>query len=328
MTGTTLEDRYENNIEFRTRANSQTFARVRDDLQRNISRATGMLDPSDVGTERPDEIADAGLSGTNGDRSPRRGKTEASAGGARSDGGARSADTAAERIRAVRDNNLYRGERAGPVDKDRQDRRSVQRDVEEEEEKEKARGSRPAADGKRIGRSEGDTEDATAEENGGGEQRRGGSPYRRPRARERETRWPDNGMRKIGRLDPAEEEAVLEIPRKPAKRPGLEREGNDRRDRRENEELVAARRDRRSGRRRGRHEEEGSTPVNKGKGARFESKKTMDSLDDAEKGRRAVNEEERLPMYDEKHKGASIGGKRDADVRKKWKTGKFTRRLS
>lgn len=64
-------------------------------------------------------------------------KRKASAGGARSGGGAKNTDTLAERIREERDNNPYRRKLE---DKDRQDRRSAQRDVQEE-----ANGSRIAA---------------------------------------------------------------------------------------------------------------------------------------------------------------------------------------
>lgn len=76
----------------------------------------------------------------------------ASASEARSGAGRRTADAVAERIREKRDNNLYRRELDGLGDKGRQDRRSAQRDVEEE-----ADGSRSVA-GKRSRDAE-DTED-------------------------------------------------------------------------------------------------------------------------------------------------------------------------
>lgn len=87
----------------------------------------------------------------------------ASAGEARSGAGTRSADAPAERIREKRDNNLYRRELVGVEDKDQQDRRSAQRDVEEEE----ANGSWVLAGKRRWDVAEVAVEDVRAEENAG-----------------------------------------------------------------------------------------------------------------------------------------------------------------
>lgn len=150
-----------------------------------------------------------------------------SAGKARSNADTRTADAMAERIREKRDNNLYRRERDGVEDKDRQDRRSAQRDVEEE-----ADGSRSVA-GKRSRDAE---EATTAEENGGeGDRVSGGDPYRQSRGEERETRLPDNGVRQIGRSN-RRTEGAAEISarrKKQTKRLETPQEGNGRRDRRQ-----------------------------------------------------------------------------------------------
>ena len=69
-------------------------------------------------TGHRDGIAGEDPSETNGDRSFRRGKTEASAGGARSGSGTKNADTLAERIREERDNNPYRHKLGEIEDKD------------------------------------------------------------------------------------------------------------------------------------------------------------------------------------------------------------------
>ena len=65
-------------------------------------------------------------------RSLWRGKTETSAGGARSDDGTRNTDKVAERIREKRDNNPHQPEVGEVEDKNQQDRYSAQRDVQEE----------------------------------------------------------------------------------------------------------------------------------------------------------------------------------------------------
>lgn len=151
-----------------------------------------------------DEIVHGDLPAANGDRSLRRGKTGASAGGARNGAGTRTAKALAERIREERDNNLYRRELDGAEDKDRQDRRSLQRDVEEEADD----GSRSSVAARRSRDAE-DTEDA--EKNGAFERLRGGGPYRQRGAKERGARLADNGVRQIGRFDRAEEENAAKI---------------------------------------------------------------------------------------------------------------------
>ncbi|XP_032662891.1 uncharacterized protein LOC116840380 [Odontomachus brunneus] len=190
-----------------------------------------------VETDHRGEIAHGDLPEANDDRSLRRGKTVASAGEARSGAGRRTADAVAERIREKRDNNLYRRELDGLGDKGQQDRRSAQRDVEEE-----ADGSRSVA-GKRS-RDVEDTADAGVKENGTKWDRRG-DPYRQRRAEERGTRLLDNGVRRIGRFDRVVKKNVAKIStREPAKRREMPRDGNGRRDRHEEADLPTARGDR------------------------------------------------------------------------------------
>ncbi|KYM97300.1 hypothetical protein ALC62_12033 [Cyphomyrmex costatus] len=151
-------------------------------------------------------------------RSLRRGKTERwSAGGARSDGGTRNTDKVVERIREKRDNNPHQHEVGEVEDKNQQDRRSAQRDVQEE--------TNRSSIGRKVHRNPGK------------------NPYQQRRGEERETRLPDNGAGKIDRLDRVEEKSVtIKISRKPAKR--LEPDEHDRFDRHGNEENLVAHGDR------------------------------------------------------------------------------------
>lgn len=227
----------------------------------------------------------------------------ASAGEARSGAGTRSAGAPAERISEKRDNNLYRRELVGVEDKDQQDRRLAQRDVEEEE----ADGS--LAEKRR--RDEVAVEDARAEENAGKRDRVGrrGDPYRQRLAEERETRLSDNGrVRRRGRLDRGEEESVAEISaRKPAKRREMPQDGNGRRDRHEKKEenLPGARRDRRK-------VKEDQDKVKET--IPSESKKTTTN---------PLDEEERLPVdaSGKVREGATttVGGRYDPDSAKNWR---------
>lgn len=223
--------------------------------------------------------------------------------------GARTTDAAAERIREKRDDNSYRRKLDGIDDKDyQQDRRPVQRDMEKE-----ANGSRAAA-GKKW-RANGTMEDATTKGKDGEQRdRESRSPYRHRRAeKRRETRLPDSGVRKIGRLDRDEERReAVEISKNLAKRLKVERDGNGRIDRRENGEKLVAR-DRKKAKA-DKDEEEETTPLSKGKDARVKSKRTTVSLDDAEKGRTIIKEEEEL-----------LADTVKPDVTKKWKGNEYCR---
>ncbi|XP_067205215.1 uncharacterized protein [Linepithema humile] len=247
------ERQCENRADFQMKTNPSSSSGARDMRQRDVSLVPAEVSAREI--ERPaGSVREAGHrrgigredpSEANGDRSLRRGKTEASAGGARSDGGAKNTDTLAERIRERRDNNPYRRELGEIGDKDRQDRRSAQRDVQEEG----ASGSRIAA-----GKSDGDTGDVKTKENGAvrGDPR----PYQRGRREERGTRLSDNGAEKIGRSDRAEQKsASTEISRNPAKRLAVQRDG----DRRENEEKPVAREDKKKA---GSDKDEGTTLLN------------------------------------------------------------------
>ncbi|XP_025074464.1 uncharacterized protein LOC105428942 [Pogonomyrmex barbatus] len=220
-------------------------------------------------------------------------KTKTSAGEARRDDGTRNTDTMAERIRERRDNNPHQRELGEVAGKSRQDRRSAQRDAQEEANRsqiavEKRRGDR---DRENVMAAE---EEEEKEKKESGERRNPGkNPYQQRYGEERETRLQgDNSGKKTGRLDRIEEKNVT-VERKPAKR--FERESG-RRDRRENEESSVAHRDRRKG-------EEADTVLSKNK--RLGSEKTLDSLGDAEKGRSTVNEEGKLPANSGKREDSS-----------------------
>jgi len=70
-------------------------------------------------------------------------------------------------------------------------------------------------------------------------------------------------------------------------------------------------------------EQEGTMLLSKNKEPRVGSKKTTDSVDDAEKERFASNKEGKLSTSDGKHKNASINKRSDPEE-KKWKAGKRT----
>jgi len=151
-TRTIFENYYENYIGSRMKKAYNKCQCNVPDTSRKVSKRLGS---EGIETNRRDEII-VDLSETNGSRSFGGGKTEASAGEARSDGGTRNTDTLAERIREKRDNNPHQRELGEVKDKNQQDRRSVQRDVQEEMNR-----SQIAAEKKRGGR---DTEDAMTEE--------------------------------------------------------------------------------------------------------------------------------------------------------------------
>lgn len=284
-------------MDSRVRTNLRT--ELRDVCECDVAYASGRLDSRrdrrrDVETGQRDavEIADGDSPKADGDRSPRRGKTETSADGARSDeGGARTIDATAERIREERDDNSYRRKLGGTSDdkESRRDRRPVQRDAEEE-----AGGSRATA-----GKSwrAGGAEEGTTTKGTGVRDRESGSPYRRRRAEERrETRLPDSGARKIGRSDRAGERVGM----------GARRDGNGTRQlgRRENVEEKSVARDRKRAKADKDGEEE-ATLLSKAKDARVVGKRTTSPLDDAEKGRSVISAERELLA--------------ETDATKKWK---------
>ncbi|EZA61275.1 hypothetical protein X777_11981 [Ooceraea biroi] len=304
----TLEDDSKNHDGFHN-AQMKTIPRIviemRNKQQHNTSdspRKIGRPVEAGVATDHHDGIASGDLSEANGNRSLDRGKTVTSASEARSGGGARNTGIVAERIRGEeRDNNPYHRERGEVEDKDRQDRhRSARRDVEEE-----ANRSWIAA-GKR-GRGE-DAEDAMAEENAGERGNPGRGPYQYPCG----TRSLDNSAR-IGRgADRDEKSSPIELSGKPAKRPEMERDGNGQRDRHKNEEQPVTCRD--SGRaEEDENEGKGTTSLSENKQTRAGNKRTMNSLDDAEKSRFVANEEEKLPANDEKRRAASNDGRYNSE---------------
>lgn len=278
-----------------------------------LRKVGGRSVQSGIATHHHDGIANGDLSEANGTyRSPQRGKTVTSAGGARSDGGARNTGILAERIREERDNNPYRRERGEVEDKDRQDRhRSTRRDVEEEANRSWIVAGKRSRGGDAM-------EDAMAEEKAGERGNPARVPYQYPRGRERETRSTDKNAG-IGRSDRVEEKSAPIELSKPAKRLELERDGNGRRDRHENEEQQpSTRRDRKKART-DKNEEEGTSSLSENKQTRAGSRRTMNSLDDAEKGRFVVNEEEKLPASDERRRDASNDGRYNPEEVKKWR---------
>jgi len=307
-TRTIFENYYENYIRSRMKTNPSTSMKAYNKCQCNVPdtsrKVSKRLGSECIETSCRDEIIVEDLLETNGSRSFGGGKTETSAGRARSDGGTRNTDTLAERIREKRDNNPHQRELGEVKDKNQQDRRLAQRDVQEETNR-----SQIAAEKKRGGR---DTEDAMTEEEeeeeekekSGDERRNPGKNSYQQRSREEcETRLPDNSAEKIDRLDRVKEKSVtMEISRKPAKR--LEQDEHGRRDRHENEEnsIAPAPSDRKKEKED--KDEKSDTPFlskNKGPG----SKRTSDSVGDAEKGRSALNEEGKFPASNRKRKGAS-----------------------
>lgn len=310
------------------KTNPSTSTKAYDKRQRDVLNAPREVDPKRIGypigsgieTSRRDGIIDEDLSEANGNRSLRRGKTKTSAGGARSDDGTRNTDTLAERIREKRDNNPHQRELGEVEDKNRQDRRSAQRDVQEEANRsqiaaEKRRGSRDTEDTMAVKKKE------EVNEKSGGERRNPSkNPYQQRRGEERETRLPDNSAEKIDRLDRVEEKSVTtEISRKPAKK--LEQDEHGRRDRHENEENPVFRRDRKK---EAKDKDEEADTVLLSKTKEPGSKRTADSPGDAEKGHSALNEERKLPASNRKRKGASTDGENDPGEARKRTASKST----
>lgn len=263
---------------------------------------------SGIGTNRDDGFIDGDLSEANCIRSPRREKTETSAGGARSDDGTRNTDTVAERIHEERDNNPHQRELGEVEDKNRQDRRSAQRDVQEETNR-----SQIATEKRRDGSDTKSTTAAGKEEEtmdkSGERGNPGKNPYQQYREEERGTQLSDNSAKKIKRSNRVEEKNVTtDISRKLAKR--LEHE--DERGRHENEKNLVAHRDRKKEERD--KDEQADTVLSKNKGSG--SMRTTDSFCDSECS--IVNEDGKLPANNRKRKDVSInGGSDSAEARKR-----------
>lgn len=317
-TRTIFENCHENYIDSQMETNLNTSTKAFDnqrdtpnastevDLKR-IGRPTG----SDIETNRRDGFIDEDLSKANNIRSLRRGKTETSAGGARSDDGTRNTDLAAERIREKRDNNPHQRELGEVEDKNQQDHRSAQRDVQEETNR-----SQIAAEERRGGR---DTEDAEEEKEKEKKSGKYGNPCKNPyqqyHGKEHETRLSDNSLEKIGRLDRAKEKNVtMKISKKLAKR--LERE-HCRRDRRENEENSTARKDKEK-EERDKDNQADTVLLSKTKGS--ESKRTADSAGDRVKERFAVDEERKVPASNGKRKDVLTNEEKNLGEAKKKET--------
>lgn len=307
---TTLEDHYKNHIGSQPKTYSNTWTKLHDKRQYNVLNTLEEVDwrkakhliQSAIEIDHHTGIVND-QSEPNGNHSLRREKTRVSAGGTRSEDRTRNTET--ERIREKRDNNPYQHRLGEVEDKDRQDRRSAQRDVQEE-----ANRSWIAA-GKT--RKDGDTENGnTVEESSGNP---GKNPYQHRRWEERETRLLDNGTKKIGRLDRVEEKSTSIETSKPTKRSEVKQDRNDR-NRDENEEKPTIRRDRKK---------EGKDMDKKGemmllnKNKEPESKKATVSLDDAKEERFAVNEEGKLPANDEQRKAAPTEKKYNLEEPRKWR---------
>lgn len=312
---TTFENiNYKNHINPQMKINLNTSTKAFDKHQHNIPDISKEVDMKIIGcpnglgieTNRFDGFIDKDLSEANGIRSLRRGKTETSAGGARSDDGTRNTDTVAERIREKRDNNPHQRELCEVEDKNRQDRRSAQRDVQEETNR-----SQIAAEKRRGGSDTKNTivakEKEERKDKNGERGNPGKNPYQQRRGEECETQLSDNSAEKIDRLDRVEEKNVtMEISRKLAKR--LEHELKDEHDRHENRENLVAHRDRKK-EERDKDGQADTVRLSKNKGSR--SKRTTNSTGDAEKGHSTINEEGKLPVSNGKRKGLSTNEEND-----------------
>ncbi|KMQ92050.1 leucine-rich repeat-containing protein, partial [Lasius niger] len=304
----TLEDHYKSHIGSRSKTYSSTSTKLHDKRQRNVSNASGEVD-----SRKAKRLIQSAIemghraNHSHGNHSLRREDTRASASGARSVDRIRNADVETGRIREKRDNNPYQRGLGEVEDKDRRDRRSTQRDVQEETNRSWIAAGKTRKDE--------DTENGdTVEESSGNP---GKNPYQHRRVEERETRLLDNAAQKIGRLDRVEEKSVsIETSRKPAKRPEVKRDGNGRRNRHENEESPTTRRDRKK-EGEDKDEEEETMVLNKNKEPG--SKKATVSPDDTKEGRFAVNEEGKLPTNDEQPKAASTERRYDPEEARKWR---------
>lgn len=319
---TTLEDHYchKSHIGFQSKTYSNTWTKLHNKYH-NVLNTSGEDNSTKAkrfiqsAMEIDHHIGTANdQSKANGNHSLRREKTRVSAGGTRSEDHTRNTrsedhtrNTGMEtkRIREKRDNNPYQHRLGEVEDKDRQDRRSAQRDVQEE-----ANRSWIAVE---KTRKDGDTENGnTVEESSGNP---GKNPYQQRRWEERETRLLDNRTKKIDRLDRVEEKSASIETSKPTKRSEVKQDGNDR-NRHENEEKSTTRRDRKE-EGKDKDKREGTMLLNKNKEPG--TKKATVSLDDAEEGRFAVNEEGKLPANDEQRKAASAEKRYDLEEARKWR---------
>ncbi|XP_029162031.1 nuclear speckle splicing regulatory protein 1-like [Nylanderia fulva] len=288
----TLEDHYRNHINSRSRTYSNTWKKLHDRRQRNILNAPEEVDSRkakrfEMG-QRAGIATDQSEANNNND-SLRHKNARTPASEARSaEDHIRNTGAETEKIREERDNNPYQRKLDEVEDKDRQDRRSTQRDVQEETNRSWIVAGKTRKD------------EDTAEESS---ENSGENPYQH----RRETRLLDNG--KIGRLDRFEERSPsTETSGNPAKRP---EEGN----RHENEENPTARGRKKEGE--DKDKKEGTMLLNKNKESG--SRKATVSLDNAKEGRLAVNEEGKLPTNGEQRKAASTERRYDPEEAGKWR---------
>lgn len=303
---TTLENHYKSHIGSQSKTYSNTWTKLHNKRQNVLntseeddSRETKCLIQSTM------EIGHTGTandqSEANANHSLRRERTRVSAGGTRSENRTKNTDAETQRIREKRDNNPYQHRLGEVEDKDRQDRRSAQRDVQEE--------------ANRSWIAVGKTRKDRGTENGNTVEESSRNPGKNPYQQERETRLLDNRTKKIGRLDRVEEKSASIETSKSTKRSEVKQDGNDR-NQHENEEKPTTRRDKKE-EEENKDKKEETMFLNKNKEP--ESEKTMVSLDDMEKGRFAVNEAEKLPANDEQRKVASTEKRYDLEEARKWR---------
>ncbi|XP_070172060.1 uncharacterized protein [Polyergus mexicanus] len=301
----TLENHYKIHIGSQSKIYPNTSTKLHDKRQDIVLNTSGEVDP-----RKADHLIQSAIemghgtgiandrSEANGNPSPQREKTRVLAGEARSEDHTKNTDIETGRIRGRRENNPYQRRLGEVEDKDRQDRRFTQRDMQEE-----ANRSWIAAG---ETRKDGDTKNGnTIEESSGNPDK---NPYHR--REERETRLLDNGMKKIGRLDRVEEKSISIETSRATKRPEVKQDGNDR-NRHENEENPTTHRDRKA------EGKERTMLLNKNKEPG--SKKATVSLDDAKESPFAVSEEGKLLTNDEQRKAASTEKRYDLEEARKWR---------
>ncbi|KAL6434296.1 hypothetical protein ACFW04_006020 [Cataglyphis niger] len=310
----TVNDQSEANVNLSSRREKTTYpsttTKLHDKHQDNVLNALGEVDPKKskrliqstigkgLGTGTANDQSEA-----NGNPSSRREKTRVSTSGARSEDYTKNIDTETARIREKRDNNPNQHRLGEVEDKDRQDRRLTQRDMQEEANRPRIAAGKTRKDG-------GTKNGNTVEESNGNPDK---NPYHR--REERETRLLDNKTKKIGRLDRVEEKSISIETSRPTKRSEVKPDGNER-DRDENEENPTTRRDRKT-EAKDKDEKEGTILLNKNKEPG--NKKVTVSLDDAKEGRFAVNEEGKLSTNNKQRKAVSTEKRYDLEEARKWK---------
>lgn len=306
---TTLEDHYKSHIGSQSKTYPNTSTKLHDKRQDNVLNTSGEVDPRKAehliqsaiemghGTGTANDQSEA-----NGNPSSRHEKTGVLTGGARSEDHTKNTDTETGRIRERRENNPYQHRLGEVEDKDRQDRRLTQRDMQEEANRSWIAAGKTRKDG--------------STKNGNTVEESSGNPDKNPyhRREERETRLLDNGTKKIGRLDRIEGKSISIETSRPTKRPEVKQDGNDR-NRHENEENPTIHRDRKT-EGKDKDRKEGAMLLNKNKEPG--SKKATVSLDDAKEGPFAVNEEGKLPTNDEQRKAASTEKRYNLEEARKW----------